>query len=210
MSNTPKLLRPSDCSGQGVVVPSYDYDTLGAPFSVTLKNSVVVRVDPVTGDELVKIPDPMGLLRTVVRTRVLDPRKLSGNELKFVRHAIDAPANKIANFLDCTPEHLSRCEAGERVMSASAEKHLRLFAFCATLFSDAAQLLEMGTDAAQVQPRPLNKKSDRMAKTFISTFLTMKIRAFRDPNESIEYVFYRRHLECDLPVDDDDWEPIAA
>lgn len=209
MSNTPTLLQPNDCGGQGVVVPSYDYDTLGAPFLVTLKDSVVVRIDPETRKEVVKIPDPMGLLRSVVRTRVLDARKLSGSELKFVRQAIDAPANKIATFLDCTPEHLSRCESGERVLSASAEKHLRLFAFCATLFSDTAQLLELGANTSQIQPRPLNKKSDRMAKTFINTFLTMKIQTFRDPDEKIEYVFYRRHVECDVPADDD-WEPLAA
>lgn len=185
----------------------YDHDTLGAPFKVILKNSVEISIDPKTGEEFVRIPDPMGLIREVVRCRVRDPRKLSGDELRFLRHALDVRANKLAAFLDCSAEHYSRCESGGKALSATAEKQLRLFAYVATLCSEPHQLLE---PAAQAKLR--DQKSEQEALHFISNvFMTMTISPLRNADEIIEYIFTRRPPKqkrargCD-DEDDPDWK----
>src|SRR6266446_724740 len=93
-------------------VAKYELDTLGAPFKVTLLDSVTLGVNPTTGKEMVNVPDLVGLLNAVVRRRVTHPRKLNGDELKFIRNALGVKAILLARFLEMSPEHLSRCEAG--------------------------------------------------------------------------------------------------
>ena len=51
---------------RGRVLHSYDADSLGAPFKVTLFNSVTEEVDPISGEKLITIPDLNGLIRAVV------------------------------------------------------------------------------------------------------------------------------------------------
>src|ERR1700734_4206583 len=104
------------------VVHEYDADTLGAPFRITLVDSVTFEIDKETGEELVRIPDPMGLINAVVRKRVCDERKLNGDEIKFVRRALGVKSVVLARFLGMTPEHLSRCEASTKTMSEASEK----------------------------------------------------------------------------------------
>lgn len=185
----------------------YDHDTLGAPFKVILKNSVEISTDPKTGEEFVRIPDPMGLIREVVRCRVRDPRKLSGAELRFIRHALDVKAIKLVPVLDCSAEHYSRCESGGKALSATAEKQLRLFAYLATLCSDPHELLE-----PDAQAKLRDQKSEQEALRFISNgFMTMTIAPLRNADEVIEYVFTRcqpkqkRTRDCE-DGDDPDWK----
>src|SRR5262245_46268069 len=123
------------------VVPQYEIDTLGAPFKVTLLDCVTLSVDASTGEEKINVPDVVGLIGAVVRIRVSHPRKLNGEELRFVRNALGVKANLLADFLDMTPEHLSRCESGAKVMSTISEKVFRLFAFLATFFREPEELL---------------------------------------------------------------------
>jgi DNA-binding transcriptional regulator YiaG len=198
------------------VVSSYELDTLGAPFRVTLKNSVALSVDPKTKETLVEIPDLVGLVLTVVRCRVMDPRKLSGAELRFLRSTLGVPANKLAAFIDCSPEHYSRCEAGTKVLSPNAERHLRLFAFGATLCNHPESLLDrMGK---KEPPKPLNTKAEKMlAKFFLEVFMRMKIEAVRDADAPIEYEFVRRSVadSYSAVIDwddqgDDDWIKLGA
>ena len=196
------------------VVPSYELDTLGAPFRVTLKDSVRVTKDPATGKELVDIPDLIGLTLAVVRCRVMDPRKLSGEEMRFLRRALGVPAKKLAAFLDLVPEHYSRCEAGTKVMSPNAERQLRLFAFGATLCGRPEKLLDRvgQQDAAVLKPR--NKKSaQELSRFFFSVFMKMKIESVRSAETSIEYEFKRCLVDdkgCAGPDSDDDgdWTPL--
>ena len=192
------------------VVESYVFDTLGAPFRVVLEDSVTVSVDAVTGEERVSIPDITGLMREIVRCRVLDPIKLSGPEVRFVRRSLNLPANKLAEFLDVQPEHYSRCEAGSRVLSSMAERLLRLFAFSATHYKNPQELLDGAIRLSEV-PRPLPKHAERRA-TFMDVFIRMKIEAVRHIENEIEYVFSRSTTEdiagcADCP--DGDWQRAA-
>jgi transcriptional regulator with XRE-family HTH domain len=110
-----------------VILPEYIPDNLGTPFKVILRDSVRQIVDEDTGKvEKTVIPNPRGLLQTIAITRLVWPRKLSGADIKFVRKALKIRANELAGMIEVSPEHLSRCEAGERVLSPGIEKCLRI------------------------------------------------------------------------------------
>lgn len=109
------------------VLDRYDAVLLGAPFKVILVKSVRRYYD-IDSDKVIRtwIPNLTGLRKAVALARCMNPRKLSGLEIKFVRKAIDYKAIELANLLDIGPEHLSRCESGERLLSGAAEKLLRV------------------------------------------------------------------------------------
>ena len=192
------------------VVESYDADTLGTPFKVTLKNSVTVTIDSETGDKIVEVPDLVGLIAAVIRSRVVDPRKLSGEEIRFLRRALGVQAKKLAAFLELAPEHFSRCESGNRTLSASAEKQLRLFAFGGSLYSNPEELLVRSGDHAQL--KQMSEDDEKKAYDFFRIFLDMRIEPCRDANEVIEYVFTRRRRKGrnDADGDNGDWVPPVA
>jgi DNA-binding transcriptional regulator YiaG len=111
------------------VVDQFEAVDLGAPFKVILHKAVTVTFDPKTGNAVkYSIPNLDGLLRTIVFTRTLEPRKLSGPDVKFVRKALGLKQKELAQRIEITAEHLSRCEAGQLVMSPTTEKLLRIFA----------------------------------------------------------------------------------
>src|SRR6516164_689970 len=157
-------------------VQAYEADTLGAPFKVTLLNSVTLGVDPDTGEETVQIPDVVGLINAVVHARVRHPRKLSGPEIKFIRNALGIKANKIAKLLEMTPEHFSRCESKliEKGMSVSSEKLFRMFSLLATFFEEPEILLEV--DQPETIAPKQAKKPAEMLGHLIKMFLTMNIQ----------------------------------
>jgi transcriptional regulator with XRE-family HTH domain len=177
------------------VVHRYDADTLGAPFKVTLVDSVSVRIDAETGEELVRIPDLVGLINAVVRSRVCHERKLNHEELKFIRKSLGVKANRLADFLMMSAEHLSRCEAGTKTMSAANEKLLRSFAFVATGCRDANSLLDGFGDCEKtlVSTRASSvSDEDRESSEFTRFFFSMKIEAAFDPDEILDFEFRRR------------------
>ncbi len=197
------------------VVPQYEIDTLGTPFKVTLWDCVTLGIDPATGEEKINVPDVVGLINAVVRTRVIHPRKLNGDEFRFVRNALGVKSNVLAKFLDMSPEHLSRCEAGAKVMSTISEKFFRLFAFLATFFPDPEELLIEALDGSAIERKA--KKPNEMSKKFTEQFLSMKIQPAFDVNEELHFEFTRESVdseEVDGPSEDE-WKnetkvPFAA
>jgi transcriptional regulator with XRE-family HTH domain len=119
------------CGGRTVterIVPSYEADLLGAPFTVMLESSVREESCVSCGAKLKTfVPDLEGLLHAVAITRALTPRKLVGEEIKFLRNAMGWKAKDVAKYLELGPEHLSRCENGSKTLSPLAEKWFRLF-----------------------------------------------------------------------------------
>lgn len=190
------------------VVDTYVVDTLGAPFRVIVKNSACVSTCPSTGDELVRIPDLVGLVSEVVRLRVMDGRKLSGLDIKFIRKSLDIRAKKLASFLEFTPEHYSRLEAGDKVMSPQAERLFRLFAYLSTFCGEPEKLLDgiVNMDGAWEKAKPI-KKSKEFGNKFVQFFIAMKIDPFHRPGEHIEYVLRRTvHPHCCDTFDSEgDW-----
>lgn len=201
------------------VVKEYNLNTLGAPFDVILVNGVCVDVDEKTGKEKVTIPDLPGLILAVVRSRVTHPRKLSGLDIKFIRKALSVQAKVLAEFLEISAEHLSRCESGKHGINLSSanEKQLRLAAFLGTFFEEPQILFASGSDldAAERKPTKQQKSFERLVKLFFS----MKIQPFHNPNEPLEIKLTRRpadesmDLLCGCQTSDGEWdgdEPIAA
>jgi transcriptional regulator with XRE-family HTH domain len=188
-------------------VQSYDVDTLGAPFKVTLLDSVTFGTNPKTGEQTVQIPDLVGLVGAVVRARVCVARKLSGPELKFLRNAIGVRANVIAEFLDMTPQHLSRCEAGAKVMSSTSEKLFRLAAFIATFLKEPEDTFTKASEDGKLETK--SAKPNELAEKFMRMFLTMKIEAVFDPEDELCFEFSRHPRAVGAPANDEDgeWSP---
>ncbi|WP_430911118.1 hypothetical protein [Methylobacterium sp. sgz302541] len=193
------------------VVPQYNVDTLGAPFKVTLASSAIVENDPVTGEEIVTIPDVVGLICAVVRCRVLHPRKFNGEEIRFIRNSLGVKARSLAEFLDMTPEHFSRCEAGARTMSVLSEKHLRLFAFFATFHRDPQEVLSRVEEVAELELK--EHKAQPVMEKFVHLFFSMKIQTMFDPKDEIHFNLVRRARDLNVYMpsratsDDCEWSP---
>lgn len=109
------------------VVDQFEVTDLGAPFKVLLLNCVKVVTDDIGEFVSYTIPDPDGLLRTVVLSRILHRRKLSGQEIKFLRKALGLKQKEVAKGMDLSVEHVSKCETGKLTLPASSETLLRLF-----------------------------------------------------------------------------------
>lgn len=107
-------------------LPEYVVDNLGGSFKVILVNSARGRIDEVTGKERVDIPDYDGLIGSIAILRVINDRKFSGKDIRFTRKHLGMKAKELASHLDVSPEHLSRCENDEKVLSGNSEKILRL------------------------------------------------------------------------------------
>jgi len=196
------------------IVHRYEVDTLGAPFKVFVLDCVTKKVDPETGKVFTTIPDLVGLIQAVVRSRVTHPRKLNGAELKFIRNALGIKANTVATFFDMSPEHLSRCESGAKVMSSLTEKTYRLMMFLASFHPNPEELLldaENGEEIAEDMEKKV-KRPEQIAKKFVEHFLTMRIDAAYDAAEELCFEFSKEPLgptDSDRPTDDDEpeWEP---
>lgn len=186
-----------------VLQKGYELDTLGAPFKVVLLNSFTFGVDPKTGERTVSIEDWTGLINAVVRTRICHARKLSGDEIKFIRKAIGVRANLLAPFLDMTPEHFSRCENGTKVMSNQSEKHFRLFSYLASYSDNPEELLQNAVREEKVTE--LTDKQKRDAAKFTMKFLSLKVEPVFNSEDELCFKFARKPLENGINSDDDKW-----
>lgn len=211
-------MMPHENSVDFRLLKEYVADEIGAPFRVLLKDSVCAGVDLDTGAKRVQIPDLKGLISEVVRLRVTDARKMSGEDIRFVRRALALQAKWLAAYLDVTPEHYSRWESGGRVMPSATERCFRLFAFAATLVEEPEALASYPEKNSKLMKS--NKKSEELAKNFVDTFLRMKIDPVRDADDQISYVLLRNPqpqicasdqgaVDIDEPPDlpDGDWTP---
>lgn len=197
------------------VVPEYEIDTLGAPFKVSVLDCVTLKVDAATGKEFVNVPDLCGLINAVVRARAIHPRKFNGAEIKFSRNALGIKANALADFLEMSPEHISRCEAGTKVMSAPSEKLFRLFTYLATYHPHPAELLRRHKEADSIgdQIEKKTKKADEVYKKFAEHFVMMEIQSVFDPDQELHFRFLRvddAHHTIDVTDDESEgeWESV--
>jgi hypothetical protein len=188
-------------------VPRYDLDTLGAPFKVTLIDGVILKTEG--KKEIVEIPDLGGLINTVVRVRVCHLRKLTGQEIKFVRRALGLRSKDVAKFLGMSLEHYSRCESEAKVMSATNEKFFRLFAFVATHTRNPSESLSQADDPTALKENIA--EPDQMLEGLFKLFFRMKIKPVFNPDEKLHFEFvWRARSEPVGEPDDGVWEEEPA
>ena len=128
------------CGGQHVstaVLPEYNGNLVGAPFSVTIEGAVIQESCGNCGIILsVGIPNLQGLIAAIAMTRAMCPQKLNGQEIRFLRAAAGCKAAQLAEKIGVDPATVSRWETGVQPISESYEKHLRLFV-CVSLWKAA-------------------------------------------------------------------------
>lgn len=203
------------------VVERYEASLLGAPFRVILCNAVRQYVDASTAKTRTQIPNLSGLRKQVALARCLHPRKLNGHELKFVRKSIDLKAVSLSALLDITPEHLSRCESGERTLSGAAEKLLRVIVLKRTHL--LADFIDEIVD--EMKKRELHVENLERIQNVLGTYrdcvadveskvLRMDIEAAYDPHAPLEFSFYIKDLKKQIPAqeldDDAKWKMAEA
>lgn len=107
------------------LLSEYVLDNLGTSFKIVLLNSVRSGYNETTGEKEFEIPDYQGLLKKVAVTRAAHSLKLTGGDIRFLRKTLGLKSKDLAEKLDISPEHLSRCENEEKTLSANSEKVLR-------------------------------------------------------------------------------------
>lgn len=164
------------------IVPSYEAAGLGAPFKVVLEHAVKVDACTKCGATLgTYIPDMEGLFHAVVFSRALEPRKLTGVEMRFMRKAMGWKAKELAKHLGVTAEHLSRCEGGTKVMAPATEKLFRLYALLQTPDKEALNELDLS-----------------------EVFNMIEVRATWDVSKPLVFHFVRRPTPAEQANEDGD------
>ena len=101
---------------------------LGAPFRVILSSGVSESVCSDCGaSTALHLEKPTELVAAVAMLRSLHSLKLSGDDIKFLRKALDMKSKELANAISVVPETFSRFENSRQPISESIEKLLRAF-----------------------------------------------------------------------------------
>lgn len=184
-----------------------DYTSLlGTPFKVFLSNGVTVKSNTITRKEKTEITDLPGLIAALVKARVMHPRKLSGEDLKYIRSALALKSSEAAKALDMTPEHYSRCEHSVRALSSAAEKFYRMFVYLEASRRDKSiSEMSKAEKAKAIDAETAKKAIDAFQKVF----LEMKIQHIYSAEDVLEFCFFRRECvpECEGCEDDDgEWQ----
>lgn len=130
------MARCSECRKgllQKTIKPEHEEDLGG--IVVRLLNSVQLYKCTNCDYEEVVIPDLEGLAKAVALIRALNPVRLSGSELKFIRKTLDMTQKEFAEKMDLAPETLSRWENNHPGTGEYSEKLLR-HNVCALLYKD--------------------------------------------------------------------------
>ena len=191
-----------------------DYgELIGVPFKVFLSGGVVEKVDEKTGKVMTEITDLPGLIACVLQARVLHPRKLSGEELKFIRVALRLKSAEVAeDILDVSPEHYSRCETGTKTLSTSTEKfyRMRIFLQAGSKHMAVQELKErMQKENAEIDPEEVKEAFE----AFQSVFFDMKIKNIFPVGDELAFSFIHRRDDRSRRArgrDDGKWHREAA
>lgn len=103
-------------------LPFHKENLMGLP--VVLKDAAVVEIDA-AGDETATIPDMDALVAAIAVNRCLEPRKLAGGEIRFMRKALGMTQSAFAETLEIDPATVSRWGNDGQVLGGFAEKCLR-------------------------------------------------------------------------------------
>jgi hypothetical protein len=187
---------------------------LGVPFKVFLTNGVKETIDKKTGEAVTEITDLPGLIACVLQARVLHRRKLSGDDLRFIRLALRMRSADVAEALDVSPEHYSRCEAGTKTLSNSTEKFWRMRVYlqaCVKNLAIQKAIAKVRENNQELDPEEMKEAFE----AFQSLFFDMKIANVFPAGEELSLYFVRGsddHSHRCGKKDDEKWrrEPVLA
>jgi transcriptional regulator with XRE-family HTH domain len=115
-------------------LPEHTEDLGGV--TVKILNAVKVSRCRECGDEMIAIPDLDGLARAAAISRALDPTRLTGREVKFLRRVLDMTQAEFAEAMDLAAESVSRWENDVRGVGEACERLTR-HNVCALLYKAA-------------------------------------------------------------------------
>ncbi len=119
------------------LLETYTEELSGFPHPIALVSAVTERRDTETGEVLgYGIKNLPGLLAAVALARLLEPVRLSGAELKFVRKVLGLKAKELAEAVDVRPETISKMENDHDGVGEHAERLIRIYA-CSKLAKKA-------------------------------------------------------------------------
>jgi hypothetical protein len=196
----------------GPVAQDYG-ELLGTPFKVFLSDGVVEKLDKATGKVMTEIIDLPGLIACILHARVLHPRKLSGNDLRYIRSGLAMRSAEIAKVLDVSPEHYSRCEGGTKTLSTASEKFFRMWVYLQAAWKHEAFQEELTKKQENAECDNQEEAREAIA-AFKSVFFDMKIEHISLAGDELEFSFF--HVRGDacpchrLGKDDGKWrkEPL--
>jgi DNA-binding transcriptional regulator YiaG len=110
-------------------------EDLGGVVVKVLNAVQVLRCDKCK-TEMIAIPDLDGLARAAAISRALNPVRLSGREVKYMRRVLDLTQVKFAEAMELSAESVSRWENDARGVGGACEKLVR-HNICALLYKDA-------------------------------------------------------------------------
>lgn len=115
------------------LIERYKYELLGIPVFVV--NAAIQYTDS-DGESYVGIPDEEQLIAAMAVARCLLPKKLTGNEIRFLRKALGLSQKEFAERMEIDPATASRWEGNGQALGGFAEKVLR-YLVCNTLSEKA-------------------------------------------------------------------------
>src|SRR5689334_2170966 len=121
-------MRCPTCGGtvKRTVLEKYEDDLIGIGRPVALINSVFEERCEKCDFTQIVVPDLDGLIAAIAASRALHPLKLRGEELRFMRKALEVSARDLADVVGVTQETMSRWENNHDPISPTVEKLLRL------------------------------------------------------------------------------------
>ena len=182
---------------EGRVLPEFTVDDLGISFKVVLLDSVRTKAGP-SGPEVL-IPDYQGLIKKIAVTRSTHPRKLLGADIRFLRKSLGLKSKELAEKIDISPEHLSRCEAGDKVLSSNSEKALR-----SLIVLEAVLVLQRALEDANCAKPVLMDKLAKLLERLQAIMSGMKISPLHSANEELTFHFRRVNRSAKRPANDED------
>jgi DNA-binding transcriptional regulator YiaG len=121
------------------VMPGHIEDLGGVVVKIVNAVKVLKCTNVECSEEMISIPDMLGLVRAAAVYRALDPVRLSGKEVRFMRRALDMTQAEFAEKMDLAVETVSRWETGARGTGCTSEKLLR-HNLCALLYKNVLAL----------------------------------------------------------------------
>lgn len=168
----------------GCILPEYAVDNLGTSFKVILVNSAKCT-QGVDGEEIY-IPDYQGLIKKIAVKRAAHPMKLKAGDIKFLRKTLGLRNKELSEKLDISPEHLSRCESGDKTLSPNSEKVLR-----SLVLLEAVYVMQKAIEDSEEEKSGIQEKISKLLYSLKEIVSGLKISPMHDADEELIFHFRR-------------------